>query len=134
MNDLNRRDFLKVTGTAAAVLGISEFPTRLLAGVDEIDNPLGVYPNRNWEEVYRDQYRTWATSDCRSSSLRCANGNMADPGMPRVITCMRSASDGTRFFVVTSRNLPSRKFRGLGNRNRAAGPLPSPFSPWQAAQ
>jgi nitrate reductase alpha subunit len=57
MNDLNRRDFLKVTGTAAAVLGITEFPTRLLAGVDEIDNPLGVYPNRNWEEIYRDQYR-----------------------------------------------------------------------------
>jgi nitrate reductase alpha subunit len=57
MNDLNRREFLKVTGTAAAVLGITEFPTRLLAGVDEIDNPLAMYPNRDWEKVYRDQYR-----------------------------------------------------------------------------
>jgi nitrate reductase alpha subunit len=57
MNQLNRRDFLKVTGTAASVLGISDFPTRLLAGADEVDNPLGVYPNRDWEEVYRDQYR-----------------------------------------------------------------------------
>ena len=57
MTELKRRDFLKVTGTAAAVLGVSEFPTRLLSAVEEIDNPLGVYPSRDWEQVYRDQYR-----------------------------------------------------------------------------
>lgn len=54
---LDRRDFLKVTGAAAAALGISEFPTRLLGAVEEIDNPLTAYPNRGWEQLYRDQYR-----------------------------------------------------------------------------
>src|SRR5208337_2359318 len=52
----------------------------------------------------------------------------------RTTTRIRSSSEGSRLVVMTSRNCPSRKLRGLGQRKRAAGPLPSPFSPWHAAQ
>lgn len=36
--------------------------------------------------------------------------------------------------VLTNRNGSRRKSRGLGERNRAAGPAPSPLTPWQDAQ
>ncbi len=52
---MNRRDFL------ASSLAISTQSLMLphLFGLQPVNiaNPLGVYPNRGWEEVYRDQYR-----------------------------------------------------------------------------
>jgi nitrate reductase alpha subunit len=53
---MNRRDFLRV-GLAAA--GSSSLFAPRLWGFDPVSvaNPLGAYPNRGWEEVYRDQYR-----------------------------------------------------------------------------
>lgn len=52
---MNRREFLM---TALAAGGSSLLAPRVW-GFDpvKIDNPLGVYPNRGWEELYRDQYR-----------------------------------------------------------------------------
>ena len=50
-----RRDFLKtVLSSSAAPLFAPA-----LSGFDavKVENPLGVYPNRGWEEIYRDQYR-----------------------------------------------------------------------------
>src|SRR5262249_12020313 len=52
---MNRRDFLR-TGLAAG--GAQLFASQLW-GFEPVSvaNPLGVYPSRDWEEVYRDQYR-----------------------------------------------------------------------------
>jgi nitrate reductase alpha subunit len=75
--DVTRRDFLKTGLTAGAVLGWSQ-PTLALAALApavEVGNPLEVYPGRDWEKVYRDQYKydssfTWVcspncTHECR---------------------------------------------------------------------
>src|SRR6516162_5044940 len=72
---MDRRDFLK------AALSLSS--TGLLApklwafDVTSVENPLGVYPSRGWEQVYRDQYRydstfTWvcAPNDTHMCRLR----------------------------------------------------------------
>lgn len=55
-----RRDFLKRTGTAglAASLGIKGIAQLWALGpAENISNPLAYYPNRDWERIYRDQYR-----------------------------------------------------------------------------
>jgi nitrate reductase alpha subunit len=63
---ITRRQFLKATGAltggtaAAAVLqALGEEPVfsgRTLTPTARIDNPLEYYPERDWEEVYRNQY------------------------------------------------------------------------------
>ncbi len=40
--------------------------------------------------------------------------------MPRANTACRSSRVGTLFLALTSRNLPARKSRGLGNKKAAA--------------
>ncbi|MBI1746305.1 MAG: molybdopterin-dependent oxidoreductase [Acidobacteria bacterium] len=56
-----RRDFLKVTtvGTAGALSGLvpEGMALQTLQPVVEVGNPLEAYPSRDWEKVYRDQYR-----------------------------------------------------------------------------
>ena len=73
---MNRRDFLHIS--ASAVGGSSLFAPRLW-GFEPLSvaNPLGVYPNRDWEQVYRDQYKadgsfTWvcAPNDTHMCRLR----------------------------------------------------------------
>ena len=54
---VTRREFLKITGVSAGALLFSEPVFALLKPIDEIDNPLDYYPNRDWETIYRDQYR-----------------------------------------------------------------------------
>ena len=59
MDRVSRRDFLKVAGGTAAgvlVLGQAGLALRRLVPVS-IANPLEAYPDRDWERVYRDQYR-----------------------------------------------------------------------------
>jgi nitrate reductase alpha subunit len=51
---LGRRQFMK-TGTAVAAT--LAWPTPLLALRSEVANPLAHYPARDWEKIYRDQYR-----------------------------------------------------------------------------
>jgi nitrate reductase / nitrite oxidoreductase, alpha subunit len=54
---MQRRTFLKSSLTAAVSSGL--FAPRLWAfAPTQIENPLGHYPDRDWERVYRDQYRT----------------------------------------------------------------------------
>ncbi|MEZ5445937.1 MAG: molybdopterin-dependent oxidoreductase [Gammaproteobacteria bacterium] len=60
--EFTRRQFLKRTGVLAggALAGLSAdlaFAGQALAPVPDIANPLEYYPDRDWEEVYRDQYR-----------------------------------------------------------------------------
>lgn len=56
MPKLSRRDFLKLTGASAMAIAANELEWRLLQVVG-VDNPLAAYPDRDWEKVYRDQYR-----------------------------------------------------------------------------
>lgn len=72
---MNRREFLtSVIGSTSASL----LAPRLLAfDVVNVDNPLGAYPARGWEQVYRDQYHydstfTWvcAPNDTHMCRLR----------------------------------------------------------------
>ena len=58
--NLTRRTFLQIAGVTGAAL--TTIPRRALAlhalkPAVEVGNPLESYPNRAWEEVYRDQYR-----------------------------------------------------------------------------
>src|SRR3989338_8653662 len=57
--DQSRRHFLKVSGIAAAGLALSTHKLSLwaLEPIQDIENPLAHYPARNWESIYRDQYR-----------------------------------------------------------------------------
>jgi len=57
---LTRRNFMKIAGGVTAAVSI---PTRntlafkSLKPVTEVNNPLDAYPERGWEDVYRNQYR-----------------------------------------------------------------------------
>ena len=84
---ISRRQFLKVSGGAMAGLGAAglaggwpagQTPTlasRTVVPISQQTNPLESYPNRDWEDVYRDQYDydssfTWVcspndTHECR---------------------------------------------------------------------
>ncbi|MBI5368108.1 MAG: molybdopterin-dependent oxidoreductase [Planctomycetes bacterium] len=76
----SRRDFLRVTGAAAGAAGVLGTPLRLW-GLEPvaIENPLGAYPSRDWEKVYRDAYRydstfNWicspnCTHECRMTAF-----------------------------------------------------------------
>ncbi|MDP7349147.1 MAG: twin-arginine translocation signal domain-containing protein, partial [Phycisphaeraceae bacterium] len=52
-----RRDFLKTSGAAVGAAGVVGWPLKTLAFRDEIVNPLAFYPARDWERIYRDQYK-----------------------------------------------------------------------------
>jgi nitrate reductase / nitrite oxidoreductase, alpha subunit len=56
---LTRRKFLMAG--SATLLGATCFkgpaPSKLLERIEEIDNPLEHYPDRSWEQRYRDQYQ-----------------------------------------------------------------------------
>ncbi|MCC6189952.1 MAG: molybdopterin-dependent oxidoreductase [Anaerolineales bacterium] len=56
MSRFARRKFLKLSGAAALGYALSQLPVRLLDPI-VVDNPLAGYPDRDWENVYRDQYR-----------------------------------------------------------------------------
>src|SRR3989338_8471200 len=59
MKKMTRRKFLKAAGIMGAGLFISSYAPDLwaLELIENVENPLAYYPNRNWEEIYRDQYR-----------------------------------------------------------------------------
>ncbi len=75
--DRSRRDFLKTGLLGGAVLGLADpaLALQALRPTVEVGNPLEHYPARDWERVYRDQYRydasfTWVcspncTHECR---------------------------------------------------------------------
>jgi nitrate reductase alpha subunit len=71
---MNRREFLKSAIMVGAALKV---PTLRAFDAVSVDNPLGSYPQRDWEQVYRDQYRfdstfTWvcAPNDTHMCRLR----------------------------------------------------------------
>jgi hypothetical protein len=56
MTDISRRNFLKLSGVSALTMALANLDLQLLDPID-VANPLAAYPDRNWEQVYRDQYR-----------------------------------------------------------------------------
>jgi len=56
MPKISRREFLKLSGATALGLAFTELDLQLLDPVD-VPNPMAFYPERDWEKVYRDQYR-----------------------------------------------------------------------------
>ncbi len=55
--DLSRRDFLKATAVTGGALAAGGVTLSWLRPAEAVDNPLALYPTRDWEELYRDQYR-----------------------------------------------------------------------------
>ncbi len=73
MGKISRREFLELATTS---LGAASFAGCALK-VTQVENPLATYPNRDWEKVYRDQYRydrsfTWvcAPNDTHMCRMR----------------------------------------------------------------
>ena len=58
MPQVSRRHFIKIAGGAglAAISGVLDLELLALEAFPGIDNPLLTYPNRGWEQIYRDQY------------------------------------------------------------------------------
>jgi len=63
-SDLTRRDFLRWLGIGTGAAAASgALPLRLFAAADPDQNPLTGSPTRDWEKIYRDQYRYDSTFD-----------------------------------------------------------------------
>jgi len=60
MKEFDRREFLKwsLAGVAGTTMGL---PKLAYLQPLTVDNPLEAYPNRNWEEIYRDKFRYEST-------------------------------------------------------------------------
>ncbi|GFO82623.1 MAG: molybdopterin oxidoreductase [Methyloceanibacter sp.] len=52
-----RREFLQTSGVLLGAAPLLGWPLRSLAFRPDIVNPLAHYPARDWEKIYRDQYR-----------------------------------------------------------------------------
>src|SRR3989338_136849 len=72
-----RRDFLKYSGTLCA-LKLGGFPLEALADVMTVDDPLQSYPNRVWEDFYRQEFAA-TRGDAQGFAFHCSNcqGNCA---------------------------------------------------------
>lgn len=58
MAHISRRDFLKMMGMGAVAATVLASPAyAFLKPIVGVDNPLEYYPSRDWEKIYRDQYR-----------------------------------------------------------------------------
>jgi nitrate reductase alpha subunit len=54
---ITRRDFIKISGASIAALSLGKPVLAALKFIPEIDNPLDFYPDRDWEKIYRDQFK-----------------------------------------------------------------------------
>lgn len=52
-----RREFIKTSLSSVLALAVSEPVLSSLKFLPEIDNPLAYYPERNWEKIYRNQFK-----------------------------------------------------------------------------
>ena len=57
MRKITRKEFLKISTASVAGLMISSPLLAALKSISEVDNPLEFYPDRDWEKIYRDQYK-----------------------------------------------------------------------------
>ncbi len=57
----NRRQFLfQLTAAGAGAVAVGSWAQEVVGSIEPltVDNPLGTYPNRGWEQLYRDLYRS----------------------------------------------------------------------------
>ena len=78
MKKLTRKQFLKVSLTSIAGLTASKPLLAALKFIPEVDNPLEFYPNRDWEKIYRSQFKFDSTfhflcapNDTHNCLLKC---------------------------------------------------------------
>ncbi|OGX33070.1 MAG: molybdopterin oxidoreductase [Omnitrophica WOR_2 bacterium RIFCSPLOWO2_02_FULL_50_19] len=57
MNKFSRRKFLKTSFASMAGVALSGPLLASLKFIPEVDNPLEFYPNRDWEKIYRSQFK-----------------------------------------------------------------------------
>ncbi|MEK6728105.1 MAG: molybdopterin-dependent oxidoreductase [Candidatus Omnitrophota bacterium] len=57
MKKITRKQFLKISLASFAGLMMSKPLLASLKVIPEVDDPLQYYPDRDWEKIYRDQYR-----------------------------------------------------------------------------
>src|SRR3989338_5656675 len=57
MKKITRKQFLKISLASLAGIAISKPLLASLKVIPEIDDPLQYYPGRDWEKIYRDQYK-----------------------------------------------------------------------------
>jgi nitrate reductase alpha subunit len=57
MKKLTRKEFLKLSAVTIAALAAGKPLLASLKFIPEIDNPLDFYPDRDWEKIYRNQYK-----------------------------------------------------------------------------
>ncbi|HEY7677971.1 MAG TPA: hypothetical protein VIG69_12920, partial [Candidatus Methylomirabilis sp.] len=57
--EIGRREFL--AAAAAAGFGALAASAQRAWGLEAIENPLAAYPNRDWERVYRDLWKSDST-------------------------------------------------------------------------
>src|SRR3989344_2119047 len=57
MNKFSRRRFLKTSLASIAGVALSGSLFASLKFIPEVDNPLEFYPNRDWEKIYRGQFK-----------------------------------------------------------------------------
>ncbi|MCH8963412.1 MAG: molybdopterin-dependent oxidoreductase [Planctomycetes bacterium] len=74
-NGVTRRDFLKTSSVVAGGAAGLGWPLQALAFRDDVPNPLAFYPARDWEKIYRDQYKyddtfSWVCSPNDTHSCR----------------------------------------------------------------
>ncbi|MFB6183630.1 MAG: molybdopterin-dependent oxidoreductase [Haloarculaceae archaeon] len=70
--DVARRDFLKGAG-AATVLGVTGMGAAAdgtMEGLQVVDDPIGNYPYRDWEDLYREQW-DWDSVGRSTHSVNC---------------------------------------------------------------
>ncbi|WP_440991614.1 molybdopterin-dependent oxidoreductase [Haloarchaeobius baliensis] len=71
--DLARRDFLKGIGATATVAGSASVLGDDLLGMDGlevVDDPIGSYPYRDWEDLYREEW-DWDSKARSTHSVNC---------------------------------------------------------------
>src|SRR3990170_1304176 len=54
---ITRRNFIKISAATISALGMSNPVLAAFKFIPEIDNPLDFYPDRDWEKIYRDQFK-----------------------------------------------------------------------------
>ena len=60
-NNFTRRNFLQITAGGLA-LTTAQPVFAALQFIDDVDNPLDFYPAKDWEKIYRDQFKHDSTS------------------------------------------------------------------------
>ena len=71
--ELARRDFLKGIGAIATVAGSSSVlgdSMLQMDGLDVVDDPIGSYPYRDWEDLYREEW-DWDSTARSTHSVNC---------------------------------------------------------------